>query len=197
MDATQRENSKNYFLKKMKSVRENIRERLAERAVDNMSRYYGLLYSTGEKGMEDLVAAIHASTFTTSPSGRHHRYPSGTMEHCLGVYKLMSQKAADLREKGYEIRESDVILVALLHDVGNGRSGEWLSYKGHGLRGKSIVERYLPEVSPQVLDAICFHMHTVETDNVLQKLVRSVDWVDAATCSRGRVRLSDTEVCML
>ena len=109
----------------------------------------------------------------------------------------MSQKAAALREKGYEIKESDVILVALLHDVGNGKSSEWVSYKGHGRRGKSIVERYLPEVSPQVLDAICLHMHTVETENVLQKLVRSVDWVDAATCSAGSVKLSDTEVCTL
>ena len=198
MNINQRTECKNYFLKRMYRVRREIRDQLAERAVDNLIRYYSLLHSTGEPGIEALVRAIHGSSFTTSRSVHHHHYPSGTMEHCLGVYRLMSQEAEKLRQSGCEIKESDVILVALLHDVCQGKCDEWAGYGGHGRRSKAIVERYLPEVSADVLEAINGHMHTPANDkNVLWKLVKSADWTDGHTCDKGFAKISDTDVVAL
>jgi hypothetical protein len=192
-----REACKQFFLRHMSKIREDIREQLAERAADNLIRYYSLLRSTGVPGMEDLIAAIHGSTFSISNSCHHHHYPSGTMEHCLGVYKRMSEAAVLLREKGNEIKESDVILVALLHDVCRGKRREWSDYPRHGLRSRLIVEKYLPEVSPDVLEAIEKHMHEPTNSNLLWSLVRDNDYPDGLTCNRGEAKLSDTEKCRL
>lgn len=196
MNAEQRIECKNYFLRKMCRVRAEIREQLAERAVSNLERYYSLLRSTGEKGVEDLIAAIHASDFSVSKSARHHHYPSGTMEHCLGVYDLMSKGAEELRKNGVEIKESDVILVALLHDIAQGKCPEWNQYPGHGRRSRAIVARYLPEVSDQVLEAINGHMHFPNPSNLLWGLISLSDGGltgDACKCDKGYVIINDGE----
>lgn len=200
MNAEQRIECKNYFLRKMSRVRAEIREQLAERAVSNLERYYSLLRSTGEKGVEDLIAAIHASDFSVSKSARHHHYPSGTMEHCLGVYDLMSPAAEELRREGVEVKESDVILVALLHDVAQGNCPEWRQYPGHGRKSRAIIARYLPEVSELVLEAINGHMHEPTNENVLWQLIHEYDGNthgDAGTCPKGQVKISDTETVAL
>jgi HD superfamily phosphohydrolase YqeK len=184
----------------MSRVRAEIRDQLAERAVSNLERYYSLLRSTGEKGVEDLIAAIHASDFSVSKSARHHHYPSGTMEHCLGVYDLMSKGAEGLRQSGVEVKESDVILVALLHDVAQGKCPEWEQYGGHGRRSRAIVARYLPEVSEQVLEAINGHMHEPTNENLFWKLIYKYDGHedgDAGTCPKGQVKISDAETVAL
>ena len=194
MTAEQRIECKNYFLRKMSRVRAEIREQLAERAVSNLERYYSLLRSTGEKGIEDLIAAIHASDFSVSKSARHHHYPSGTMEHCLGVYDLMSPAADELRKTGVEIKESDVILLCLLHDVCQGKCPEWKQYPRHGRRSRAIVARYLPEVSEQLLEAINGHMHPPTNENLLWQLIHKYDgneYGDAGTCPRGQVKIND------
>jgi hypothetical protein len=200
MTAEQRIECKNYFLRKMCRVRAEIREQLAERAVNNLERYYSLLRSTGEPGIEDLIAAIHASDFSVSKSARHHHYPSGTMEHCLGVYDLMSKRAEALRQEGIEVKESDVILVALLHDVAQGNCPEWRQYSGHGRKSRAIVARYLPEVSEQVLEAINGHMHFPNPLNPLWNLISLSDGGltgDAGKCNKGYVIISDAETVAL
>lgn len=182
----------------MSGVRKEIRDQLAERAVDNLVRYYSLLHSTGEPGIDVLVKAIHNSTFTTSMSNSHHHYPSGTMEHSLGVYQLMSQEADKLRNKGHQIKESDVVLVALLHDVGQGKCIEWAGYGGHGGRSRAIVERYLTEVSADVLEAINGHLHRpANVKNVLWKLIKDADKRDGHTCDKGYAKISDADVVLL
>ena len=60
--------------------------------------------------IEYLIVAIDESTFKTVGSARHHHYISGTLEHCLGVYRKMSRKAAWMRKVGVKVNESDVIL---------------------------------------------------------------------------------------
>lgn len=72
MNMENREACKQFFLNHMSKIREDIREQLAERAADNLIRYYSLLRSTGVPGMEDLIAAIHGSTFSISNSCHHH-----------------------------------------------------------------------------------------------------------------------------
>ena len=49
MDTNQRIACENFFLKRMSRVRKEIRDQLAERAVDNLTRYYSLLHSTKER----------------------------------------------------------------------------------------------------------------------------------------------------
>lgn len=193
MNQIERAECKSYFIGKMKSVPSEYRERLAERAVDNLMRYYSLLRSTGEEGIEDLISAIHASTFSTARCHRHHNYPSGVLEHSLGVYERMSRLAAAGRKVGINVKESDVILVALLHDVADGHSGAWRGFSGHGKRSASIVRKYLPNVSDKVVAAICNHMHCPIWGNALSKYIALSDSPDASTCGKGYIRLSDRE----
>jgi hypothetical protein len=122
------------------------------------------------------------------------------MEHCLGVYDLMSKGAEELRREGVEVKESDVILVALLHDVAQGNCPEWRQYPGHGRKSRAIIARYLPEVSELVLEAINGHMHEPTNENVLWKLIHEYDGNthgDAGTCPKGQVKISDAETVAL
>ena len=122
------------------------------------------------------------------------------MEHCLGVYDLMSKGAEELRKNGVEIKESDVILVALLHDIAQGKCPEWEQYGGHGRRSRAIVARYLPEVSEQVLEAINGHMHFPNPSNLLWGLISLSDGGltgDACKCDKGYVIINDGETVAL
>lgn len=183
---------KEFFLKKMCRIHSDIREQLAERAAQNIEKYFALLRSTGEEGIEDLIVAIDESTFKTVGSARHHHYISGTLEHCLGVYNRMSRKAALMRKVGVKVNESDVILVGLLHDICNGRHPDWTA-SGHGKRSKAIVKKYLPNVSDHVLEAIEKHMHSSSllNSNPLCGLILMSDMPDSATCDKGYVKLND------
>ena len=189
---------KEFFLKKMCRVRSDIREQLAERAEKNIEKYYTLLRSTGEEGIENLIAAIDESTFKTSGSAGHHHYISGTLEHCLGVYRKMSRKAAWMRKVGVKINESDVILVGLLHDVYNGAHPDW-SVSGHGRRSKAIVKKYLPNVSDNVLEAIELHMHpkALRLSNPYWRLIIMSDMPDSSTCNKGYAKLGERVIVPL
>ena len=183
---------KEFFLSKMRRVRGDIREQLAERAASNIQKYYSLLRSTEEPGIEELITAIDESTFKTASSARHHNYISGTLEHCLGVYNRMKRNAMWLRKLGVKVNESEVILVGLLHDICNGRHPDWTA-SGHGERSKAIVKKYLPGVSTNVLEAIEKHMHSssIFSSNPLCGLILGADMPDSGTCDKGYVKLSD------
>lgn len=203
-----RENIKAYFLKEMECIRPEIRTQLAERATDNLIEYYRLLRSTQIPGMEKFIAEIENSTFKTSRCDRHHAYQSGTLEHCIGVYRMISKKAEEYRKQGFLINENDLILVGLLHDICNGKHDDW-QFRRHGLRSRNIIELYLTGISNDVTEAIEKHMHGGEfeishrprilrepklTDNILHYLMYWADTLDAGTCNRGYVKISETEV---
>ncbi len=156
-------------------------EKVSARADANLARYYGLLRSTAMEGMEGLISAIHRSTFSICRSTSHHHYTTGTMEHCLGVYDEMMKNNKDGR-----FCERDIILVALLHDVGKGRSREFSFEKGdhHPTRSKKIVRKYLKNVPSEVLHAIRYHQHH-SPDHPLQNLVCDADHKDASKCNRA------------
>lgn len=199
---------KGFFLKKMTKIRREIREQVAERAADNLIEYYRLLRSTQVPGIEDIITAIHKSSFSQSCSKSHHNYVGGTLEHSLGVYHLMSKEADRIRKMGYHINESDVILVALLHDVCKGRCDDW-HFDRHGSRSRKIVELYLPNLSDDILEAIEKHMHggkfkvkgkmreVCPGDNILHYLICTADYPDGKTCDKGYVKLNDTQVVPL
>ena len=189
---------KEFYLEKMKRIRKEIRESLATRAAQNLQKYYSLLRSTGAEGIEDLIKAIDESTFKTEGSHNHHRYIAGTLEHSLGVYKRMSRKASVWRKLGFKYKESDIILVALLHDISNGSHPDWKG-SGHGGRSRKIVEKYLPNVSQDVLEAIEGHMHASISGltNPLWRLIITSDMPDSGTCDIGYAKISDNETVSL
>ena len=154
-------------------------EKVSARADENLVRYYRLLRSTGIEGMEDLIEAIHRSTFSTCHSHSHHHYTTGTMEHSLGVYDEMM-----LHNAYGDFSERDIILAALLHDVGKGRSKEFSFESGdhHPTRSAKIVRRYLKNVPAEVLSAIRHHQHH-SPDNALQNLLCDADHRDASLCN--------------
>lgn len=163
-------------------VPSDLIEKVSAMADANLARYYGLLRSTDMEGMENLISAIHRSTFSICRSSSHHHYTTGTMEHCLGVYDEMMKNNKDGR-----FCERDIILVALLHDVGKGRSREFSFEKGdhHPTRSMKIVRRYLKNVPSEVLYAIRYHQHHSH-DHPLQDLVCKADHKDASKCNDAR-----------
>lgn len=154
-------------------------EKVSARADENLKRYYSLLRSTGMEGMEELISAIHRSTFSLCHSHSHHHYTTGTLEHCLGVYDEMARMSI-----GTGLSQRDIILSALLHDVGKGRSREFSAYDGHHPeRSMKIVRRYLRNVPSAVLNAIRYHQHHCP-NHPLQNLLCDADHKDASTCNR-------------
>lgn len=159
-------------------------EKVSARADENLKRYYSLLRSTGMEGMEELISAIHRSTFSICHSHSHHHYTTGTLEHCLGVYDEMVKMSI-----GTGLSQRDIILSALLHDVGKGRSKEFSAYDGyHPERSMRIVRRYLRNVPGAVLDAIRYHQHHCP-NHPLQNLLCDADHKDASKCNYTSVFL--------
>lgn len=158
-----------------------ILEKAIDRVIENQDRYYALLRSTGQKGIEDLISAIDNSRFSTGHSHSHHHYPTGLLEHSLGVYDQMI-----LRSKGSGQDQKDIILVGLLHDICMAHNAAWASIPGgHGSKSANIVKKYLPNVSNEVVLAINLHRHSPHGDDVqnhpLWALVRKSDIADSAT----------------
>ena len=154
-----------------------------DRVIANQDRYYALLRSTNEPGIEELITAIHKSSFFTGHSHSHHHYSTGLVEHSLGVYDKMVCMA---EKEGYSLNPNDIILVGLLHDVCMGRNEDWRNLPGkHGEKSANIVKKYLLNISDDVYEAIRCHRHDPSEEskkrNPLWYLVRESDKADAAT----------------
>lgn len=155
-------------------------EKMSARADYNLKRYYSLLRSTKVEGIEDLISAIHRSTFSTCHCHSHHHYTTGTMEHCLGVYDYMRSQP-----EATGFNERDIILVSLLHDIGKGRSKEFSAFQGHHPeRSMRIVRHYLKGLPYEVINAIRYHQHHHPV-HPLQNLVCNADHADAAKCNNA------------
>lgn len=133
----------------------------------NKARIEALLRSTGRQGIEDVLAYLEKHDFYEMPSSlrRHHNWPGGLAQHCLGVYDR-------LKATGEDLPEDSMILTALLHDICKSRKiyrderGVWkerpdeqLHYKGHGSRSVKLLEKTCGlQLTPDERKAIRFHM---------------------------------------
>jgi hypothetical protein len=176
-----------YFSRKLsRSFSGDTLSRAVDRVIKNQDRYYKLLRSTGEPGIDNLIDSIHRSNFFMAHCHSHHHYASGLAEHSLGVYDRMCRLA-----KGYELEQKDIILTALLHDLCSASKEDWPHVSGkHGLNSRLVAEHFLPELSPNVKEAIQCHMHRPSMKNAarnpLWALIHKADHADAAT-SPGRM----------
>lgn len=178
-EMTHRPNSLDYFTKALAARHIGTRKTaiLAARADENWKRYKSLLRSTGIPGMEALLKSLTHSRFSTCCSHSHHHYVTGTLEHSLGVYDELVKLS-----EGKGIDRNDLILAALLHDIGKAYDshGKYSGY--HPERSAAVVMEFIGNnVHPEVLTAIRHHQHH-SSRHLLQNLLCKADHNNAATC---------------
>lgn len=183
--------------------RKEYEDMAVERIIKLRDEYHTLLADVDRPGIAELLDYLDECGFYYRPSSdkRHHNYPGGLAEHCLGVYKKMS--ARNLQG----VSEDSVKIVGLFHDLCKcdmfyfiGRN--ILSHRrdGHGRRSVRILKRYGVTLSPEEYRAIRYHMgssHNVErlkdpefaraVTEPLRKAVSNADHDDAAeACARAK-----------
>lgn len=141
------------------------KDQYLDMAVERISKlrdeFHSLLADVDRSGMTDLLDYLDECGFYYRPSSdiRHHNYPGGLAEHCLGVYRKMSEENI----KG--ISEDSIKIVGLFHDLCKcdmfffvGRSIHKHKRDGHGRRSVRILKRYGVTLSPEEYRAIRYHM---------------------------------------
>lgn len=176
-------------------------------AVERISKlrdeFHSLLADVNRPGMANLLDYLDECGFYYRPSSdtRHHNYPGGLAEHCLGVYRKMSVENI----KGTS--EDSIKIVGLFHDLCKcdmfyfvGRSIHKHKRDGHGRRSVRILKRYGVTLSPEEYRAIRYHMGSSRNaerlkdpgfakavTEPLRKAVSEADHDDAAeACARAR-----------
>ena len=173
-----------YFNKKLSRhhyLKGKVMAAAVNRVIENQDRYYALLRSTQEPGIEQLIDSIHNSTFFKAHSHSHHHYATGLVEHSLGVYDQMMRLS-----EGTGLQEKDIILTALLHDICMAHNDAWPHESGrHGKNSRLIAEKYLPHLSQEVKKAIQCHRYDPKGNDIINHplwtLVRKCDIADSAT----------------
>jgi hypothetical protein len=176
-------------------------------AVERISKlrdeFHSLLADVNRPGMANLLDYLDECGFyyRLSSDTRHHNYPGGLAEHCLGVYRKMSVENI----KGTS--EDSIKIVGLFHDLCKcdmfyfvGRSIHKHKRDGHGRRSVRILKRYGVTLSPEEYRAIRYHMGSSRNaerlkdpgfakavTEPLRKAVSEADDDDAAeACARVR-----------
>jgi hypothetical protein len=124
---------------------------------------------------------------------RHHKWPGGLAQHCLGVCRLMLQHK--------ELNRDSAIIVGLLHDISKANiyelrpDGVWakrlkpLHWTGDGYRSYKILTTMLQlELSEDEIEAIRYHMHTksdVPSDILQNQLYMAIRECDKANSGCG------------
>lgn len=183
------------------------KDQYLDMAVERISKlrdeFHSLLADVDRPGMTDLLDYLDECGFYYRPSSdiRHHNYPGGLAEHCLGVYRKMSE------ENIKSISEDSIKIVGLFHDLCKcdmfffvGRSIRKYKRDGHGRRSVRILKRYGVTLSPEEYRAIRYHMGSSRnTERLkdpgfakavtepLRKAVSKADHEDAAeACARAK-----------
>lgn len=154
------------------------------------------LRSTGRTGIEDIIKAVHKSGFfDVAGSGGHDREKGGTLNHSLWVLFVAREELLKHAERYSGVTDDSLILVCLLHDLGNtSPSIAYHRYYGHGRRSALIVDRVKRhhglDISDVELSAIRFHRgHRIIDDfdkrldafssSSLIRLLKYADWTAA------------------
>ena len=176
-------------------------------AVERISKlrdeFHSILADVGRPGIPSLLDFLDECGFYYRPSSdkRHHNYPGGLAEHCMGVYKKMLSYGLS------DVSDESIKLVGLFHDLCKcdmfyfvGRRIHSHRRNGHGSRSVRLLRRYGVSLSPEEYRAIRYHMgsshNTKRLENpeyakavkeTLRKAVSQADHEDAAeACARAR-----------
>lgn len=135
-------------------------------AVERISKlrdeYHSLLKDLDRPGIASLLDYLDECGFYYRPSSddRHHNYPGGLAEHCMGVYKKMLSK--DILSN---VNQESIKLVGLFHDLCKcdmfyfvGRSIHSHRRNGHGSRSVRLLKRHGVPLFPEEYRAIRYHM---------------------------------------
>lgn len=137
-----------------------------EEMLKNKERFNSLLRSVDRKGIDRVIDYLENHDFYSMPSSlsRHHNWPGGLVQHCLGVHDR-------LKVTGEKLPLDSLVITSLLHDIckvgklyrdENGkwreRPDEQLHFKGHGMRSVNLLEKYGLRLSPDERNAIRWHM---------------------------------------
>jgi len=104
-------------------------------------RFNELLRSTGVKGIEELITHLEQIGFYESPAStslaRHACFDGGLLKHSLNVaeFALDLFNHTDVREK---LTSKDIIIAALLHDVGKAGSFGLKYYNANVLKSGKV-----------------------------------------------------------
>ena len=138
----------------------------SEEIKNNKDRIIHLLDSTNREGMDKVKDYLEKNDFFEIPSSlnRHHNWPGGLAQHCLGVYDRLSKT-------GEKLPVDSVIITSFLHDICKARKifkdkkGEWRERKddelhipGHGYRSVKILENLGLDLTSEEKRAIRWHM---------------------------------------
>ena len=136
-------------------------DKAVQRIINLRHEFRSLLAFSKRAGIPSLLDYLDECGFFYRPSSadRHHNYPGGLAEHCLGVYRKMTEY--DLA--GYA--DESIMIVGLFHDLCKcdmhyfvGRSIHAHKRDGHGRRSVRILRRCGVPLSGEEYRAIRYHM---------------------------------------
>ena len=155
--------------------RQEWEDMAVERICKVRDEFRNLLSEIRRDGIPQLLEYLDECGFYYRPSSgkRHHNYPGGLAEHCLGVYEKM-QKC-----KVSGAGEDSIKLAGLFHDLCkcdmyyfNGRTILHHSRHGHGSRSVRLLRKLGVVLTSEEYRAIRYHMWSAkDTEKIrIQKL---------------------------
>lgn len=132
-----------------------------ERIWKNREEFRALVEPLKREGLPELLDYLDECGFYYRPSSdtRHHNYPGGLAEHCLGVYKKMTI-APIAKEKPESVK-----IVGLFHDLCKcdqfyfeGRKIRSHRVNGHGSRSVRLLRKFGVKLDEYEYRAIRYHM---------------------------------------
>lgn len=157
----------------------------------NQELFERKLREIGRKGTEELLSKMNEYGFFSARCSGHDKYRGGMVNHALWTLFAALDTYNAYPEKYSSITTESIIIVCLLHDLGDMHNG-FPEYHGHGRRSANILRSLNVELSKEELSAIRFHMgkkcHIVDDfdgelaqyrDCELAKLLRYADHIAA------------------
>ena len=132
-----------------------------ERIWKNREEFRALLEPVKRDGIPELLDYLDECGFYYRPSSdtRHHNYPGGLAEHCLGVYKKMALSPI-VKDKPESVK-----IVGLFHDLCKcdqfyfqGRRIRSHRVDGHGSRSVRLLRKFGVQLDEYEFRAIRYHM---------------------------------------
>ena len=137
--------------------------------MDNKTTFEQELSSTGRTGIDKLIEELRETDFYQCFCGGHDRYKGGTLNHSLWVL-LAARKTFESRPDRYPgVSDDSLIIVCLLHDIGDIRNKYHHLGNGHGRKAALILRemkaKYGLHITNEEMAAIRFHRGHRIVDN--------------------------------